>query len=303
MSGSQKPEKTYDEMEPEEFYAEMTTRNKGIVTDEEQEKIKNATVAVGGCGSIGGNIVEPLVRMGVRRFILCEPDAFDVSNLNRQQCFVQDVNVNKAEAVARKVKMINPDIDIQLELNGVTEENADRIAQEADIIYDGVDVTTQKPLYFKYLLHKHAQKHRKPVISGYDMAGAQLIVTYDYRDPSTRLFHGSIKESEIKEIGPFQFLFKVIPPWYVPYDLAAVVKKFAQGTLGGFPQVVYCADCYGVMGSRQMIDLFNNAKVKKYSYLDVHQVNRPLGFRIGLFFRKWAALTKLLIYIKTNKLG
>ena len=301
MSGSEEPEKPFEEMDPEEFYAVMTQRNRGIISDAEQEKIKNVTVAVGGCGSIGGNIVEPLVRLGVRRFILCEPDAFDLSNLNRQQCFVQDANVNKAEAVARKVKQINPYIDVQLELEGVTEENAERIAREADIIYDGVDVTTKKPLYYKFLLHKQARAQRKPVISGYDMAGAQLTVTYDYRDPSTRLFHGAVKESEIRDLGPFQFLFKVIPPWYVPYDLVAVVRKFAAGTLGGFPQVVYCADCYGVMGSRQLVDLLNGARVKRYSYLDVHQVNRPLGFRIGLVFKKWAALTKLLIYIRTKK--
>ncbi len=302
MSGPQL-EKTYDEMEPEEFYAEMTTRNKGIITDAEQEKIKNAKVVVGGCGSIGGNIVEPLVRIGVRNFVLCEPDPFDVSNLNRQQCFVQDTNVNKGEAVMRKVKMINPDINIRVETNGISEENVDGLCEWADIIYDGVDVTTKKPLWFKFLLHQHAKKHGKPVISGYDMAGAQLIVTYDYRDPSVKLFDGKIKESEIHDLGPFQFLFKVIPPWYVPYDLVDVIYKFAEGTLGGFPQVVYCADCYGVMGSRQMVDLFNNASVKKYSYLDVHQVNRPLSYRIPLFFKKWIALTKLLIFVKTKGHG
>ena len=60
---------------PEAFYADLTTRNRGFVSDAAQDRLGQLTVLVAGCGSTGGAAVEPLVRLGVQHFLLAEPGA------------------------------------------------------------------------------------------------------------------------------------------------------------------------------------------------------------------------------------
>lgn len=50
-----------------EFYREMVNRNIGVISVEEQEKLRKSCVAVAGCGGMGGLSAEQLVRLGVGR--------------------------------------------------------------------------------------------------------------------------------------------------------------------------------------------------------------------------------------------
>jgi tRNA A37 threonylcarbamoyladenosine dehydratase len=43
--------------EQEEFYASFTVRNRGLVSDGEQQMLRRAVILVAGCGSIGGAVV------------------------------------------------------------------------------------------------------------------------------------------------------------------------------------------------------------------------------------------------------
>ena len=65
----------------DDFYRELTTRNTPLVTPEEQERIRTATILIAGCGSIGGAAVEPLIRLGCEHLILAEPDGYDIANI------------------------------------------------------------------------------------------------------------------------------------------------------------------------------------------------------------------------------
>ena len=45
-----------------------------------------------------------------------------------------------------------------------------------------------------------AKKYRKPVIAGYDIAGLQMMLVYDYRNPSVQTMQGRVKEEEIESM-------------------------------------------------------------------------------------------------------
>ena len=45
----------------------------------------------------------------------------------------------------------------------------------------------------KVELHRHAREKGKKVVSGYDIAGVQMLLVYDYSDPSTKLLGGKGK--------------------------------------------------------------------------------------------------------------
>ena len=63
-------------------YETLVSRNVGLVAS--QEALREATVLIGGCGAEGGGTAITLARMGIGALRLCDPDVFDVSNLNRQ---------------------------------------------------------------------------------------------------------------------------------------------------------------------------------------------------------------------------
>jgi tRNA A37 threonylcarbamoyladenosine dehydratase len=63
-----------DALGQQEFYASFTARNRGLVSDDEQQMLRRAVILVAGCGSIGGAVVEPLVRLGAECLVLAEPD-------------------------------------------------------------------------------------------------------------------------------------------------------------------------------------------------------------------------------------
>ncbi|MDZ7834425.1 MAG: ThiF family adenylyltransferase [Alkalibacterium sp.] len=119
---------------------EQFIRNLGIMSEEEVQKLHETTIAIAGCGCIGGFSAELLTRMGVGKLILADPDVFDVSNINRQ-CAATHLTVGqrKAEALRDHLLTINPDIEIICYLDGVNENNAASFVDGADYVIDAID--------------------------------------------------------------------------------------------------------------------------------------------------------------------
>ena len=106
-----------------DHYREMTRRNQPSLSREEQGALRAVRVLVAGCGSIGGAPVVPLVRLGVERFVLCEPGEYELNNLNRQAADISDIGRNKAAVQADRARAINPEVEALVEPDGVTEDN------------------------------------------------------------------------------------------------------------------------------------------------------------------------------------
>ncbi len=277
----------------EDFYRQFTTRNAGVISAADQQRLRNATILVAGCGSVGGAAVEPLIRFGAERLVLVEPDAYDLHNLNRQNMRIQDIGRNKAEGLRERVSDINPYADIGVETDGITEDNVERLVQNADIVIDGVDVTTKSPLFMKFLLHKQAKRYRKPVISGYDVAGLQLLRIYDYRNPSVQVLQGAVKESEIASIQPFQFLRRVVPIAALPYEIISELRHQIRGERNSFPQIVYTANLFGVMALPAMLEILAGRPIKQRIICDVPTMLRPARERARVLVSRLRGLYHL----------
>ena len=115
-------------------YWEIVSRKMSIVTRSEQQRFKDAKIAVIGCGGIGGETIEMLVRMGVGSLTVVDEDAFDMSNLNRQTlASMADLGIEKSAVAKEKVRLINPYVDITSYSEHVDETNIDKIIGDADI--------------------------------------------------------------------------------------------------------------------------------------------------------------------------
>jgi hypothetical protein len=66
-----------------------------------------------GAGSVGSELAEILVRSGVGRLTVCDPDVVDAANLSRTSYEMQDVGNQKVLALRRLLLQIDPGIDVQ----------------------------------------------------------------------------------------------------------------------------------------------------------------------------------------------
>jgi len=65
-------------------YSEAFSRNIGLLSQTEQERVRGARVAIAGLGGVGGNHALALARIGFGSFSLADMDKFELANMNRQ---------------------------------------------------------------------------------------------------------------------------------------------------------------------------------------------------------------------------
>ena len=115
-------------------------RNIPALTEAECEVLRGKTVAVIGCGGLGGYLIEQLARLGVGNIRCIDGDVFDESNLNRQLlCTLSEIGTSKAQAAADRVRQIDPKIQAQAYPVFLEEENARRLIAGCDAVLDGLD--------------------------------------------------------------------------------------------------------------------------------------------------------------------
>ncbi len=102
----------------------------------EQLTLFKSTVAIIGCGGLGGRNAEILSRIGVGHLILTDPDIFSESNLNRQMfCTADNLGQEKVTVLERELQKINPALDTSLHCNHFDRSSILR----ADTVIDALD--------------------------------------------------------------------------------------------------------------------------------------------------------------------
>lgn len=113
-------------------YGTQIERNIGLVSIEDQEKIKTSKIAILGTGGIGAPAALELAYAGCEHMVLCDFDKVDPSNLNRQPFTREDIGKYKVDVLAQNLLKINPDIKIEKDYE-VTEQNIDKILDEVSV--------------------------------------------------------------------------------------------------------------------------------------------------------------------------
>lgn len=141
-------------------YEEIFSRNIGVICKKEQERLKHGRVTVAGAGGVGGIALIQLARMGVGQIHVIDRDVFEASNLNRQMLStLSRLNKSKAESARETLKDINPDIIVRITEQFITEDNAEDLLKDTDVIIDATD-----HLVTRLIIHRTAAKLGIPSI-------------------------------------------------------------------------------------------------------------------------------------------
>ena len=118
------------------------------------EALARTKVAVFGLGGVGGWCAEALVRSGVGRLMLVDSDKVAESNVNRQvMATTATVGEVKVEVLAKRLREINPLVELDVRARRYTEDTAGEFALgEYDYVVDAIDSLDCKAALIRHAL-------------------------------------------------------------------------------------------------------------------------------------------------------
>ena len=133
-----------------------------------QAVIREAKIGIAGLGGLGSNIASMLVRAGVVNLTIADFDSVEITNINRQNYFIEQIGQSKADATEDNLKRINPYVSIIKHNVRLDPSNIPSIFGKCDIVCEAFDVPSQKAMLINTVLDKCSGVK---VISGSGMAG------------------------------------------------------------------------------------------------------------------------------------
>ncbi|MBU4611090.1 tRNA threonylcarbamoyladenosine dehydratase [Achromobacter sp. GG226] len=128
---------------------------------EANERLARAHVAIAGIGGVGSWTAEALARCGVGALTLIDLDHVAESNINRQvHALEATLGAAKIEAMAERIRQINPDCRLTLVDDFVEPDNVGEVL--AGPFTAIVDATDQARAKIAMILH--ARRHKLPLI-------------------------------------------------------------------------------------------------------------------------------------------
>lgn len=184
-------------LDEKDFFQVRTSRNRQLVSAQEQKKFYEAKIGIGGL-SVGSSIAIALVLQGGAKHIkLADPDILALSNTNRVISGVQNLGQLKIYMVGQKIYETNPYAQISFFPFGLNEENMNEFTYGLDLVIDELD-----NLAVKVLLREKAREKRIPVISGADN-GNSAVIDIERYDQNHKLafFHNRLGKISYKQLN------------------------------------------------------------------------------------------------------
>ena len=88
------------------------------------EPLRSSWVLLLGAGALGSAMAELLVRGGVSRLVIMDGEALEAGNLVRHTLDLTDVRYSKADALARRLRTLNPDLRVHTFRKPLDEQTA-----------------------------------------------------------------------------------------------------------------------------------------------------------------------------------
>ena len=177
-----------------------------------QEKLTQSHVLIVGAGGLGSPVAMYLAASGVGTLTICDFDAVDMTNLQRQIIHTtQSVGINKAVSAQQTIFEINPEVTVHTVQKKSTEAEMAALVAQADVVVDCSDNFATR-----YTLNRLCFQHKTPLVSGAAIRFEGQITVFDFRNKNTPCYHclypdvGSDQEMRCADNGVFAPLVGMI---------------------------------------------------------------------------------------------
>jgi tRNA A37 threonylcarbamoyladenosine dehydratase len=233
------------------------------------DALRQAHVCVVGIGGVGSWAAEALARTGVGRITLIDLDMVAESNTNRQIHALGDIyGKAKVDAMAERIRAINPDCAVQCIEEFVTPENVSAMLNhDLTAVIDAIDQVRAK-----VAMIAHCRRHKLPIVvagaAGGQIDPTQIQVTdlsQTVQDPllakvrsSLRREHGFTRDAK-KKFG-VAAVFSTEPLRYPESNAACDTDRGPAGlNCAGFGSSVCITAVFGMTAAAQVINLITKA--------------------------------------------
>jgi adenylyltransferase/sulfurtransferase len=177
-----------------------------------QEKILAARVLIVGAGGLGSPIALYLASAGVGHLTLCDHDAVDLTNLQRQIVHrTASLGRAKVESARQTLHEINPDIHVETLVEKLAGESLERLVGQSDLVVDATD-----NFVTRHAINRACVMHRKPLVSGAAIRFDGQVSVFDLRHADSPCYaclfaeDGELEEVRCAVMGVFAPLVGII---------------------------------------------------------------------------------------------
>jgi molybdopterin/thiamine biosynthesis adenylyltransferase len=177
-----------------------------------QARISDASVLIVGAGGLGCPVALYLGAAGVGRLLLADGDAVDLTNLQRQIGHASAaIGENKADSLARSVRGINPEIEVQPIRSALANHALLEAVAGVDLVVDASDNFATR-----HAVNRACVQFGKPLVSGAAIGFSGQLAVFDSRRAGSPCYHclfpEHTDEPEVRcaEAGVFSPLVGVI---------------------------------------------------------------------------------------------
>ena len=161
-----------------------------------QQAFSTAVVAICGLGGLGSNIAIALARAGIGKLILIDFDRVDITNLHRQQYKADQIGMYKTDALADNLREIAPYIELEMHTERITEDNAVKLLQGADIVCEAFDDAECKAMLTNTVLSEFPDKY---LVAASGMAGMGVTNSIKTRRITSKFYLCGDETSEVSD--------------------------------------------------------------------------------------------------------
>lgn len=129
---------------------------------------RRSCVGIAGAGGLGSNIAIALARAGIQRLIVADFDTVSVTNLNRQQYFLDQEGMLKVQALRLNLSRVTPFTEVEIHALRLDPANIPDIFADADIMIEAFDAAEQKAMLIETWQDAFPQR---PIIAASGLAG------------------------------------------------------------------------------------------------------------------------------------
>ncbi|MFH1036667.1 MAG: ThiF family adenylyltransferase [Patescibacteria group bacterium] len=250
------------------MYAELVSRNGGLISKETQAKIHGTRIGIAGCG-MGSLIAETLCRLGVGKFVLADLDRVEVVNFNHQPYDNRHIGQQKVDALSMRLSEINSEASIRVLRDFISPNNAQNFIAECDIVVDGID--PMPSLIPSLALARTCRQERKAFFYPIDIGYGAILFSFL---PDGKTFESALEVpdnmtfNQFSKVPPWKLLMALVKNLNIPSKYLRIIHKVLEGKLAHYPQPITASLCASALVAMAIVKMAQGKPIPFVSKFD-----------------------------------